>query len=77
MRVLFFDLALSTQAQVREAINIQAKAGHTGGIYFWINKVNGELLCGVHHEFLQPNNELLLPYEGTWYNSESLAKIWV
>ncbi len=46
MTVLFFDLALSTQAQVREAINIQAKAGHTGGIYFWINKVNGNYYVG-------------------------------
>jgi group I intron endonuclease len=46
MTVLFFDLAVSTQVQVREAINIQTKAGHTAGIYFWINKVNGNYYVG-------------------------------
>jgi len=51
MTVLFFDLAISTQAQVREAINIQAKAGHTAGIYFWINKVNGNYYVGSTMNF--------------------------
>jgi group I intron endonuclease len=51
MTVLFFDLAISTQAQVREAINNQAKAGHTAGIYFWINKVNGKYYVGSTMNF--------------------------
>jgi hypothetical protein len=51
MTVLFFDLTILTQAQVREAINIQAKAGHTAGIYFWINKVNGQFYVGSTMNF--------------------------
>lgn len=53
MTLLFFDLAFSTQAQVREAINNRAKAGHTAGIYFWINKVNGKYYVGSTTSFYQ------------------------
>jgi hypothetical protein len=37
--VLLFDLAISNQAQVRKALNNQAKVGLTAGIYFWINQL--------------------------------------
>jgi group I intron endonuclease len=46
MTVLLFDLAISNQAQVREVLNNQAKGGLTAGIYFWINKTNGNFYVG-------------------------------
>jgi group I intron endonuclease len=53
MTVLFFDLAISTQAQVRKALNNQVKAGLTAGIYFWVNKVNGKYYVGSTTNFYQ------------------------
>lgn len=46
MTVLLFDLAISNQAQVRKVLNNQAKIGLTAGIYFWINKANGNFYVG-------------------------------
>lgn len=46
MKILSFNLAITTQAQVRKAIRIQAKFGFTGGIYLWINSLNGKFYVG-------------------------------
>uniref|UniRef100_A0A1D1Y4G3 Putative intron-encoded endonuclease bI1 n=1 Tax=Anthurium amnicola TaxID=1678845 RepID=A0A1D1Y4G3_9ARAE len=46
MEILSFNLANKTQAQIREAIRILAKSGLTGGIYLWINSLNGKFYVG-------------------------------
>jgi len=46
MRCHVFDLSLIDPGQVREFLKVMAKSGLVGGVYLWINSLNGKMYVG-------------------------------
>lgn len=46
MKIYKLDLSVVTQAQVRVTLNEMRRLGLTGGIYLWINSLNGKFYVG-------------------------------